>query len=74
MKTSNEYKFFQYFCLQEEYKNRFKDSVKYEKALKDLMDNLLSILSSYDFNQLQKYSYDRSKPVKEKTIVILEET
>ena len=52
MKTSNEYKSFQYFCLKKEYENRFKDSVKYEKQLKDLTENLALILSCYDFSQL----------------------
>ena len=68
LKRTNNYKSFQHFCLQKEYKHRFKDSLKHEKEFRKLLNNLESSLN-HDFNQLQKYLYERFKLVKEKTVI-----
>ncbi|CAF3105838.1 unnamed protein product [Rotaria socialis] len=68
LKTSNEYKSLQQYCLQQEYKNRFKDCLKHEKELKTLIDKLKLIMNSHDIDQLQKYLYEISKKTKEKTV------
>ena len=67
MKTSNEYKSFQQQCLHREFKDRHNDSIKFEKEIKSLLDNLQSTMSYDDFNKLQNYLYDRSKRIKELT-------
>ena len=69
IKTTNKYKEFQHQCLLLEFKNRQADSIKYEKELKTLLDFTRSIMKNEDFNQLQKYLYERSKVLKEKTTV-----
>ena len=70
IKKSNEYKSLQQYCLQQEYQSRLKDNLKYEKESKELLRNLESILNLHDFNQLQKFLHERSKQLKEKTIII----
>ncbi|CAF4969727.1 unnamed protein product, partial [Rotaria sp. Silwood1] len=52
-----------------EYKHRFKDSLKYEKELNELLKYFEYSLNHHDFNRLQKYLYERSKLFKDKTVI-----
>ena len=67
MKETNEYKKFQQQCLRKELNNRYIDSLKHERQLKSLIDNLSTTMNVYDFSQLQKYLFERAKQVTEKT-------
>ena len=67
MKSTNEYRSFQQYCLKQKYKSRFIDSRKYQKELNNPFSNLKSVANYRNLNQLCKYLPDRSKKIKEQT-------
>ena len=67
IKRTNEFKQFQQHCLKNEFKTRHADSIKYEKQIKPLMENLSNTMQFSDFNKLQKYLFERSKELTDKT-------
>ena len=61
IKATSEYRSFQHYCLQQEYKNHFKDSIKYEKELNELLKNLKSIMNRHDLDRLHICMIDLRK-------------
>jgi hypothetical protein len=68
IKSTHEYSAFQHFCLKQEYDNRHKDHIKYEKEINKLLEYLKLKMSYHDFQLFQKFLHERSKKEKEKFI------
>ena len=66
IKTTSQYNHFQHFCTREEYHSGRKDSLKYEKEISLLFNNLKTLISHSDSKQLQKYLFTRTKLYQEK--------
>jgi hypothetical protein len=68
IKCTNEYSNFQHFCLKKEYDSRFKASIRLEKEINILLNQLNSIITYSDFELLQKFLYDRCLKEKDKIV------
>jgi hypothetical protein len=68
IKSTQEYSNFQHFCLKKEYDDRYKDSIKHEKEINELLEHLKLKMSYADFQLLQNFLHDKSKKEKDKFI------